>query len=194
MEKSLQNLLKEIQQLIDKLKSINPDLTETPSEKIIEELQQTSRVLLDKLAVYRYLLMHSDFSEAQTDKTLLPEENEEDLLIPSEKTMYAPIPPESKEEKIIKDWLKSNMANEDLNEKLKKNALSDLKNVIGLNEKILFMKEFFNGDKEKYNEFIASLNKAASYEEAQKIIENYAVPQEKDAFKVLSNLLEIRYS
>ncbi|RMG76471.1 MAG: hypothetical protein D6707_12260 [Bacteroidetes bacterium] len=194
MEKSFQNLLKDIQELIDKLKSINPDLTETPSEKMIEELQQTSRVLLDKLAVYRYLLIHSNISEQEQPSPPQPEENQEELLISSKKEPPPSLISEEKENKMLKDWLKSNIAKEDLNEKLKKNALSDLKNVIGLNEKILFMKEFFNGNKEQYNEFIASLNKAASYDEAQNIIEQYAIPREKDAFQVLDNLLEIRYS
>lgn len=53
-----------------------------------------------------------------------------------------------------------------LQSKLKPNKVQDISTAIGINDKIFFIKQLFNGDTTKYNTAISGLNKAQSLDDA----------------------------
>lgn len=57
--------------------------------------------------------------------------------------------------------------------KLQRKSLKDIKSAIGINDKILIIKEIFNGNADKYSEFINLINNAHSKDEAMGILANY---------------------
>ena len=63
---------------------------------------------------------------------------------------------------------------ESLADKLKKNKITDLKTVIGINEKFQFINELFEGNMKEYNVALDQLNSLKSFEEAENYLDNLA--------------------
>lgn len=57
--------------------------------------------------------------------------------------------------------------------KLQRKSLKDIKSAIGINDKILIIKEIFNGNADKYSEFINLINNAHTKDEAIRILADY---------------------
>jgi len=57
-----------------------------------------------------------------------------------------------------------------LSARMQSKPITDLGKAIGLNDKFLFVRELFEGDKEKYHEAIQIINEMPNYEEAEEYI------------------------
>ena len=77
----------------------------------------------------------------------------------------------------------------DISAKLKQSPISNLAEAIGVNDRFLYIREVFGGNREAYNNAIEKLNSVSSSGEAEKIINNYS-PVEADPAAVKS-LLEL---
>jgi len=77
--------------------------------------------------------------------------------------------------------------------KITKKKTSDLKSIIGINEKFLFINELFNGNMQDYNEAVNSLNSFTDHEEASNFIESLKQSNNWDndlhAFKILKDFV-----
>jgi uncharacterized protein with NRDE domain len=84
-------------------------------------------------------------------------------------------------------------------EPLHAQPVSDLKQAITLNDKLLYIKDLFNGYNLAYSEAIDILNRFSNFEEAEKFLNsNYAVKNHWDAKQATADkffaLLRRRYS
>lgn len=76
----------------------------------------------------------------------------------------------------LNEMLSSNQSNNNLSTRFVNLPSSDLKSVISLNDKLLFIKELFNGYNLAYSEAIEILNRFDSFESADNFLQkNYAV-------------------
>jgi len=74
---------------------------------------------------------------------------------------------------------------DDVTEIIKSKPISSLHNAIGLNDSFLLIRELFGGDKAKYEQGIAKLEKATSIAEAETIISEYSNPDDENEASVL---------
>ena len=86
-----------------------------------------------------------------------------------------------------------------LSEKLHAQSISDLKQAITLNDKLLFIKDLFNGYSLAYSEAIDLLNRCHTFEEAEEFLRiNYAVKNHWDTRQAtvdkLHELLKRRFA
>ena len=80
---------------------------------------------------------------------------------------------------------------DDVTEIIKSKPISSLRNAIGLNDRFLLIREIFNGDKGKYEQTIAKLEEATSFEDAKTIISGYSNPDdENEAMGLLLDLVK----
>lgn len=71
---------------------------------------------------------------------------------------------------------------------------SNLFELIGLNDKFLFIREIFNGDSDLYNTAINRLNNANTFTEANKIIFDYVDDEKDEAYITLLDLVKRKFS
>lgn len=74
---------------------------------------------------------------------------------------------------LVNDKLMDNANDNTIAGKLQRKSLKDIKSAIGINDKILIIKEIFNNNADKYSEFVNLINNAHSKEEALGILADY---------------------
>jgi len=80
---------------------------------------------------------------------------------------------------------------DDVTEIMKSKPIHSLKSAIGLNDRFLFIREIFNGDKEAYDQAIAKLEKSSSTDDARAVIISYTgSSEENEAVKQLMDLVK----
>jgi hypothetical protein len=84
---------------------------------------------------------------------------------------------------------------EDVTEILKTMPLTNLSEAIGVNDKFMFIREIFHGDKDAYNEVISQLDNAESLSGARAVLMSYTGNNiENDAVKQLLDLVKRKHS
>jgi muramoyltetrapeptide carboxypeptidase LdcA involved in peptidoglycan recycling len=79
-------------------------------------------------------------------------------------------------------------------EYLKSKPLINLSDAIGINDKFLFIREIFNGNKESYSRAIAQLDHTGSLPEARKLIMGYKGDEEEnEAVKQLLDIIKRKF-
>lgn len=100
-------------------------------------------------------------------------------------------------EKTIADKLGSNDESS-IADKMQQSQVNDLRQVIGINEKFLFINELFNGDMGKYNKVIDELNELSSQQGINAYLIELKIANrwndENEAFVKLSKILERKTS
>lgn len=95
------------------------------------------------------------------------------------------------EESIADKFIKGN--DDSIAAKITKKKTSDLKSIIGINEKFLFINELFNGNMQEYNEAVNLLNSFTNHEEASNYIVSLRQSKGWDdnshAFKILNDFV-----
>ncbi|MGB4292321.1 MAG: hypothetical protein WBJ37_05495 [Bacteroidales bacterium] len=76
-----------------------------------------------------------------------------------------------------------------LSEILKSQPVGDLTEIIGINDKFLFIREIFGGNRHAYDETIAKLNSVSTLEEAKEILKDYYIEGEDN--EVINQLLNL---
>jgi len=80
---------------------------------------------------------------------------------------------------------------DDVSSQMNAKPISSLAEAIGLNDKFLFMKEIFNGDKEAYSQAIARLEISTSLADARAVVMSYTGNNvENEAVKLLIDLVK----
>jgi hypothetical protein len=83
---------------------------------------------------------------------------------------------------------------DDITEIIKLKPIKSLKAAIGVNDRFLFIREIFNGDKEAYDHAIAKLEESSSTDDARAIIMSYTgSSEENEAVKELMDLVKRKH-
>ena len=83
---------------------------------------------------------------------------------------------------------------EDLADLIKAKPITKLSEAIGLNDKFLFIRELFNGNRESYEKAISNLDNSASFADARAVIMIYAGNNmETEAVKQLLDLVKRKF-
>ena len=92
------------------------------------------------------------------------------------------------------EQLGSSRTGDDMAEYLKSKPLINLSDAIGINDKFLFIREIFNGNKESYSRAIAQLDHTGSLPEARKLIMGYKGDEEEnEAVKQLLDIIKRKF-
>lgn len=203
------NILLQIDELKKEIEFISEEATNIPMIEI--------DIALEKLSIIYEKLLQLKLNSAMTEeigflsknssllRKLIPEINnqkeEADNQIKEEKKVKKQEETTTKK-KILAETLgvqKSTLADILANSlKIKETAIeqlkpiSDLKKSISLNDKMMFIKEIFNGNAEKYNECLEKLNNFKSLEEALNFL-NSTITVNKENNNALQSLLELVY-
>jgi hypothetical protein len=93
------------------------------------------------------------------------------------------------------DDLAKKQPQNNLSTRMQSRPINDLAKAIGLNDKFLFIRELFNGDKEKYHEAIQIINEMPSYEEAENYIrERFNWDEEQPEVEKFMDLVRRKFS
>jgi len=96
--------------------------------------------------------------------------------------------------KFVHDTIAKNGSRNDVSTKLQSKPIKDINTAIGLNDKFIFIRELFNGDKDHYNETVQVLNNFDTYENALQFLnENFDWDKEDDNFIRLTELVRRKY-
>jgi len=91
----------------------------------------------------------------------------------------------------INEQLGTFKVEDDVTEIIKLQPIESLKAAIGLNDRFLFIREIFNGDKDAYDQAIAKLEKSSSTDDAKAVIISYTgSSKENEAVKQLMDLVK----
>lgn len=85
---------------------------------------------------------------------------------------------------------------QDLAARLQSRPINDISKALGVNDKFVFAKELFNGDKTKFNETLNIINQAGSYEKAMEYIQtHFAWDTENNIYaREFINLIKRKYN
>lgn len=93
------------------------------------------------------------------------------------------------------DDLAKKQPQNNLSTRMQSRPIGDLAKAIGLNDKFLFIRELFNGDKEKYHEAIQIINEMPTYEEAESYInERFDWDEEQPEVEKFMDLVRRKFS
>ncbi|MFP4024530.1 MAG: hypothetical protein ACLFVR_08385 [Thiohalospira sp.] len=97
--------------------------------------------------------------------------------------------------KFIHDNMSKKNSKKDVSSKLQSKPIQDINSAIGLNDKFIFIRELFNGDKEQYLETIQILNNFDSYDNALGFLnENFDWNDDDVNFERLKELVKRKFA
>jgi hypothetical protein len=97
--------------------------------------------------------------------------------------------------KFMHDNIAKKNSKKDVSSKMQSKPIHDINSAIGLNDKFIFIRELFGGDKDHYNETIQLLNNFDTYENAIGFLnENFEWDEDDSNFERLKELVQRKYS
>jgi hypothetical protein len=186
-----------------------------PSAKVEEaaepKFEAPEEITIPLEPIIRHKLDISDIDFLDDDEDAIayiddePEAEEvAEVVIPDEPAAIIPAPvevkaePEKKPVSTINQIIAAQLANTRLTDAYGLTAIKDLKSAINLNDKMLYVKELFNGYSMAYSEAIEILNRFNKFEEADVFLKNNYVKKNNWETKVATadkfyELLRRRY-
>jgi len=97
--------------------------------------------------------------------------------------------------KFIHDNMAQKKSKKDVSSKMQSKPIQDIASAISLNDKFIFIRELFNGNKEQYLETIQVLNNFDTYENALSFLqENFDWDEENPNFERLIELVKRKFT
>lgn len=97
--------------------------------------------------------------------------------------------------KFVHDNIAQKNTKKDVSAKMQSKPIKDINSAIGLNDKFIFIRELFGGDKDHYNETIQILNNFDTYENAIEFLnENFGWDEDDSNFERLKELVQRKYA
>lgn len=210
-------LYETIPQLINKIKS-KADLLEQGKLSVeeITELLKHSTDLHERIAILRYKLVEDknvsqeNIIETKVDDSTKEEyetpslftfnvkPKNEEFIHPNQTNLLDQIESEKKNVSVNEKLAETKKEQKTVAEKLQKSPIQDLRKVIGLNQKFLFMNDLFEGEKSNYDEALDKLNTFDSFDEANDYISEikakYNWENETESVISFVELVERRYA
>jgi hypothetical protein len=95
----------------------------------------------------------------------------------------------------INETIGRNKIQTDLSSRIQSKPITDINRALGVNDKFLFAKELFNGDKARFKETIDIVNNANDFDEAMNYInENFAWDMDNPYAKMFIDLINRKYN
>ena len=135
----------------------------------------------------------------ETPKTEKPKKEiiEEKPIVTQEKTNGSNpeiLADKFQSKKFVHDNISKKSQKKDVSAKMQSKPITDISTAIGLNDKFIFIRELFGGDKDQYQETIQLLNNFDTYENAINFLEeNFDWSAEDPNFERLKELVQRKY-
>lgn len=145
---------------------------------------------------------NNSIEEVETESL---EEKEDDVylkeVVISERTIAVPVEPKTEDNPVptVNDLLSRNMSQQTVAGQFNSRQVKDLKGMISLNDKLLFVRDLFNGYSLAYSEALELLNRFDNFEAADNFLkQNYAVKNnwadKQDVTDKFYEILNIRFA
>jgi hypothetical protein len=207
------SIRKEIIALVGNIKN-QSDILATekyPSQLDLELFLHKIEKLYQKSIVFNHLSLFDGFEEEEqrhTPQVLIAEVSpEKKQEIAKESIQQVPVPPQplksvepivQQEPVFVIHKPVSEKQAEPIAPSIQKKALSDLKSVMGINDKFQFTNELFKGNMQEFNIAIEQLNAADTLASALNYLKSmqplYGWDEENETFKRLLSLINRRYA
>ena len=134
-----------------------------PIEEVLEEIEEPQA------------LIEEDIEEPTPEPELIIETPQKQEIITETKPNNGSseiIANKFQSKKFVHDNIVDKSPKHDISSKMQSKPLKELNTAIGLNDKFIFIRELFNGDKEHYHETIQILNNFDTYESALEFLKS----------------------
>jgi hypothetical protein len=176
----------------------------------IDAIANKVKTLFEKLVVLKYLNQNTEpvidnfsVSDKRTPENTealsdvpMPETGGEINTLIEEDFSGTNVQPQiqAEEKSSLNEKFGKNKITKTIASELTKQSLQNLKNSIGVNERILFQKELFNNDKDSFNKCLDELERHSSINESQSYLNNnYKWDENNATVKRFYNLIEKRF-
>ncbi len=134
--------------------------------------------------------------EIEEQEEVIADEKEEQPMIKKEKQAGKIFADRfSAPENQINETIGRSKIQTDLSSRLQSKPITDINKALGVNDKFLFAKELFNGDKARFKETIDVVNNANDFDEAMNYInENFAWDMDNPYAKMFIDLVNRKYN
>lgn len=214
--------VRNLYELLSKLNSFESHNTEFQKEEIstITKQDERKREKEESVEIKKEIIKTKEVDESPESKTIVENSVQEPELIietPSKEKIIIEESPinnaedttiEDKEEvspeiiadkfqskKFIHDNIAKKNVKKDVSTKMQSKPIKDINAAIGLNDKFIFIRELFGGDKEHYHETIQILNNFDTFENALEFLnQNFDWDEDDENVIRLRELVSRKYS
>ena len=212
--------LSKVRNLYELLLSINPQTSYNPEyqKKEISTISKVQKEIIEPNTAHEVKISNELLAESKESKENLQQEiHEPELIIetPTKEEVINEITTPSEEKgvepkhnndsrEIIADKFQSENFNDniakknikkDVSAKMQSKPINDINSAIGLNDKFIFVRELFSGDKDHYLETIQVLNNFDTFENAIDFLnENFDWKNDNPNYMRLQELVRRKYS
>ena len=198
--------LSKVRNLYELFLKLNPQATYQP-EYQKEEISTNTKQSIDKAKEKPVEEVLEKFKESQTPIEEDIEESvpEPEFIIetPQKQEIITGVKPNGSSEivankfqskKFVHDNIVKKISKQDVSSKIQSKPIKDINTAIGLNDKFIFIRELFGGDKEYYHETIQLLNNFDTYESALEFLKsNFDWDFDDPNFERLSKLVRRKF-
>ncbi len=158
---------------------------EKPFEKVLEKIEESQAPIKE------------DIEEPTPEPELIIETPQKQEIIIEEKPNNDSseiIADKFQSKKFVHDNIVDKSPKQDVSSKMQSKPLKEINAAIGLNDKFIFIRELFNGDKEHYHETIQILNNFDTYESALEFLkDNFDWDFDDPNFERLTELVRRKF-
>lgn len=184
----------------------NKEITKKPDaekeistqETVVEEKQEPVKEKADEpeFTIEKPLESKEKIQEEPAKPAREKEEKRESKEPPKKATENTSIVADKfQSKKFVHDNITQNNSKNDVSSKMQSKPIIDIHSAIGLNDKFIFIRELFNGDKEQYQETIQLLNNFDTYENALGFLnESFDWDDEDPNFERLKELVKRKFA
>jgi hypothetical protein len=149
-----------------------PPVMEKEPEKIIETTQKEELVEdIKKPEIQNEETFVENIIKEKEEVETTSQQREQTSLFEEKKTIGDKYK-ENNKEASINESIKTNQEDVSIGSQMQNNTITDIRTVIGLNEKFLFINELFKGNHDAFATHINNLNNCENVEEAKAYVEN----------------------
>ena len=180
----------------------NPkDILREASEEITKHPQQKQPQLKEE----KKISVRSASAIPPAEEKKIPARSAESVSLPGDKKEeFKKMPEKKSDSPILADKFSQpsnsfndqlgNQKTDDVSDILKSMPLTNLSEAIGVNDKFMFIREIFHGDKDAYTQTISRLDNAANFSDAMAVLMSYTGDNsENDAVNQLLDLVKRKY-
>ncbi|MDA3953492.1 MAG: hypothetical protein PF485_07585 [Bacteroidales bacterium] len=171
-------------QKVQAIKELEPE-PEKPKETIPEAIHETK------------LIIETPKKDEVINKEEPVQKNKEKDVIEAKQSngSHEIIADRFQSKKFVHDDIAKKNTKKDVSAKMQSKPINDINSAIGLNDKFIFIRELFSGDKDNYMETIQVLNNFDTYQNALEFLnENFDWNSEDPNFERLKELVRRKYS
>ncbi len=204
-QQSINSIIEKSEQTFSKIKTISETLAKEETGKIYpdEENDQKNEAFKDTLVEDNKTI------EKEQKPNVEEEAGEEEIIIEQyEQQIKQPVSQEMGSETVadkyknipqsLNERLRTTATDNSIAAKLQQDPIKELRSSIGLNEKILFVKELFNENNEEYRNVLSKLDSMPDLTTAMELVNalqlRYSWDDSKESYKLFINYIKRRFT